>query len=88
MQIVNLDIAKENLAYYQNNVLQSNDEVKIVSEFGNTVLISEKEWNQYHELMLILKDKVSMNALIESHQNRDNNIENEGLSFEEVFGNI
>lgn len=55
MQTINIDIAKENLALYQKKVLNTNDEVKIVSEFGSTVLISEKEWNQYNEMMLNIK---------------------------------
>lgn len=59
MQVVNIDKVKEDLHLFQKNVLTSNDEIKIVSDIGNTVLISEKEWNRYHELLLSIKEKVN-----------------------------
>lgn len=76
MQTINIDIAKENLAFYQNNVLKSNDEVKIVSEFGSTVLISEQDWNNYKDMMLNKNFKEFNNYGINNLENFNKNVKN------------
>lgn len=73
MQVVNIDKVKEDFHLFQKNVLTFNDEIKIVSDLGNTVLISEKEWNRYHELMMSIKEKVNYDAT----ENTSNDIINE-----------
>lgn len=92
MQTVNIEIAKENLAFYQNNVLKSNDEVKIVSEFGSTVLISEQDWNQYKGMMvnknIIDSNNFSINNVEKFNKKDKNKLELNKLELINILENL
>ncbi|MDT3739718.1 MAG: hypothetical protein RO257_09470 [Candidatus Kapabacteria bacterium] len=78
----------ENAEYYLSSVLKNNKELIIDSAGGNVVLVTEDEWNQLNETVRLLKDDISMKALLEGQQARANNLEVKKYSIEEVFNNL
>ena len=51
-------------------------------------MIDESEWSNIKETLRLLSDKESLAALLESHAIRDRGEKPEGLSAEEVFGDV
>jgi PHD/YefM family antitoxin component YafN of YafNO toxin-antitoxin module len=88
MQTINIEIASQNLTEYQNSVLDSKQQIKIVSKKGNTVLISEDEWNKHLELIKMINDGIPVKRVLQAHQNRINNIKTKKYSISEVFDDL
>lgn len=88
MQVIKDNLASNNFLLYQKSVLDSQQEIKIVSKNGNTLLISEEKWYNLIETFNLMNDKISLNSLLEGHYNTVNNIPQETYSISEVFDDL
>jgi prevent-host-death family protein len=72
MKTITLNQVQNNLNHYIQQTIDDNDEITISTDGGAVVLMSEREWNSIHETLLILKDQVSLAALLNGHRSRKN----------------
>ncbi|MCK4763474.1 MAG: type II toxin-antitoxin system prevent-host-death family antitoxin [Candidatus Aminicenantes bacterium] len=75
MHTVSINDAMKDLPGLINRTIQDIDETIIVSDHGSVVVIDQEEWESIQETLLLLKDKKSLKALLESHKKRDENQE-------------
>lgn len=88
MIVLNENVVKSNFGLYLDNVLETNDTLKIISQKGNSFLVSEDNWNSLNETLNLLKDKISLDALLEGHIKTINNIPQETYSLSEVIDGL
>ena len=67
------------------NTISNFEKTVIVVENGAVVLISQSEWNIIQETIDLLKDKQSLKALFEGHNNRKEGKKSESKTIEEAF---
>ncbi len=84
MQTLTLNNAKTNFKQLVNDTLINQEETLIVGEMGSVILMDYKNWQSIIETLNLLKDKTSLNALLEGHKHRNNNKEI-GKTINEVF---
>jgi prevent-host-death family protein len=87
MNAITLKTAKENLENVIATTIANQDETIIVTDKGSVVMIDEKNWERINETLRLLRDKKSLQALIEGYNNRDAGIV-AGKTIEEVFANV
>ena len=85
MHTVTLNNAMKDLPGLINHTIDNVDEVVIASDHGSVVVIGQNEWESIQETLLLLKDKRSLKALLESHKLRDGNKKVEAKTVEEAF---
>ncbi|MCX6146127.1 MAG: hypothetical protein NTW25_02600 [Candidatus Kapabacteria bacterium] len=88
MSSVTLEKLNLNIDNYFLSAINNNEELLITSDYGNLVMINENEWNRINETLNLLSDKISLNSLLISHKERENGIEPESYSINEVFSEI
>ena len=84
MHTITLNKAKTNFHQIINDTLINQDETVIVGEKGSVILMDYQNWESIIETLNLLKDKESLNALLEGHRLRDEG-KNIGKSPQEVF---
>ena len=88
MRTITLDQAIDNLESIIQKTISDHEETIIASKEGSVVVIDESEWSNIKETLRLFSDKESLAALLESHAIRDRGEKPEGLSAEEVFGDV
>jgi len=88
MKTITYKQANSNLIEHINYSLSTHEEVNIASENGAIIMIPQTDYESMQETLRLLSDKKSLKALLESHEYRDNNVEMESYSIEEVFSDI
>ena len=85
MNAITINKALNNLPLLINNTVNNFEETIIIGEQGNVVLVAQREWDSLMETVKLLKDKQSLRALIESHNNRKKGEVSEGKSIKQAF---
>lgn len=88
MHTITYESLNADFAKFQHKVIDENEALLVTSEFGNTVLLSEKDWKDMQETLNLIRDKTSFAALVESHRNRKDGTPNESYSISEVFDDL
>lgn len=88
MSSITLEKLNLNIDNYFISAINNNEELLITSDYGNLVMINENEWNRINETLNLLSDKISLNSLLISHKERENGIEPESYSINEVFSDL
>lgn len=88
MKTVTLDNAVINLQHIIANTLSNQEETIIVTDNGAVVMIDKKNWEGIIETLRLLRDKKSMKALLEGHQQRLKKGKPQGKSVKEVFNDL
>ncbi len=88
MSSITLDKLNSNFTNYFINTINIDEELLVTSEFGNLVIINENQWNKMNETLMLLSDKISLKALLVSHQERESGLGSKSYSIEEVFSDL
>jgi PHD/YefM family antitoxin component YafN of YafNO toxin-antitoxin module len=88
MLSVTLDSANNNLQNIVYHALDSSEEVSIASNRGAVVMIAQDDYNAMQETLRLLRDKKSLKALLDSHQQRDSGKPIKSYSVSEVFNDL
>ncbi len=59
-----------NLTELINQIIKNNERIKVASETGSVVILSESDWNALSETLRLLQDETSLKSLLEGHQAR------------------
>ncbi len=70
------------------HTIKSHEEVSISTPKGAVIMIAQDEYNSMQETLRLLNDKKSLKALLDSHQQRDENLKPKSYGVEEVFSDI
>ena len=70
MKTVTLNNAVTNLQNIITNTISNQEETIIVTDNGAVVMIDKQNWEGIIETLRLLKDKKSLKALLEGHQQR------------------
>ncbi len=85
MLITTLEKANNDLSNIVYHTLKSHEEVSIASDKGTVVMLAQEDYESMQETLRLLGDKKSLKALLDSHQQRDNNEPLKSYSVAEVF---
>ena len=85
MTNVILSNLQSDLGSFISKALSEDAPLRINTEEGSVVLVSEKEWDSLQETLLILKDSKSLTALLKGHSDRITGIEIQAVSPEVAF---
>jgi len=88
MRTVTLDNAITNLQHLISDTLANQEETIIVTDNGAVVMIDKENWEGIIETLRLLRDKKSLKALFEGHQQRLKKGKPLGKSIKEVFNDI
>ena len=81
----NLNKDMSNILYH---TIETCEEVSISTPKGAVIMIAQDDYESMQETLRLLSDKKSLNALLNSHHNRDKNIVIQSYNIEEVFSDI
>ncbi len=84
MQTITLNKANTKFRQIVNDTLKNQNETLIVSDNGSVILMDYEYWEGIVETLNLLKDKESLNALVEGHSLR-NDGKNTGKLINEAF---
>ena len=68
--------------------LDSSDEISVASEDGAIVFLPQKDYESMKETLRLLKDKKSLKALLDSHEQMQKKQKPKSYSIEEAFVNL
>jgi len=88
MNALSLQQASTNLPYIIAETIKNSDETLIVSDNGAVIMIDKDYWEEIQETLRLLRDKKSLAALLEGHQQRDQDIIPPGKTTDEVFNDL
>lgn len=88
MNTLSLQEASTNLPHIIAETIQNNDETLIVSDYGTVIMIDKDYWEEIQETLGLLRDKKSLDALLEGHRKRDQGIIPPGKNINEVFHHL
>lgn len=88
MYSVSFDKARDNFSQIVTDTIQGNEEVVIVTEKGSVVMVNESDWESAKEMLRLLKDKKSLAALLDGHQQREKGLTPEAKTVEQVFNDL
>ncbi len=88
MRTVTLGTAVTNLKHLIADTLTNQEETIIVTDNGSVVMMDKQNWEGIIETLRLLRDKKSLKALLESHQQRLNKGKPKGKSVKEVFNDL
>lgn len=88
MKTITLEQANKDLISHINYTLTTHEEVNISSSNGAIIMIPQTDYESMQETLRLLADKKSLKALLDSHEDRDNNSSIKSYSIAEVFSDI
>lgn len=88
MKTVALSKARSNLFKLRKDVVKNHEEVILTHKDGNTVMVSEEDWNLLLETLFILKDKKALVSLRRSLTSRKAGVKPKGISVEKAFSDL
>lgn len=88
MKTITLEQANKDLISHINYSLKTHEEVNIASSNGAIVMLPQEDYDAIMETLRLLADKKSLNALLQSHSQRDNGVEPKSYNIEDVFGDL
>ena len=88
MKTITLEQANQNLIAHINYTLDTHEEVNISSSNGAIIMIPQTDYESIQETLRLLADKKSLKALLDGHNDRDNNTMQKTYSVEEVFSDL
>jgi len=88
LKTITLEQANKDLISHINYSLKTHEEINIASENGAIVMIPQEDYDSIVETLRLLADKKSLNALLQSHNQRDNKVEPKSYRVEDVFGDL
>jgi len=83
-----LNTISDNFSLIVDETLSTSDRVSLQTPKGVVVMMSQKDYSQMEATLALLKDPKSLKALLEGHQQRQNNQIPQSYSIEEVFGDL
>jgi PHD/YefM family antitoxin component YafN of YafNO toxin-antitoxin module len=83
-----LQEASSNLPHIVEETLKNCDETLIVSDWGTVIMIDQDYWEEIPETLRLLRDKKSLAALLDGHQQRDKGFIPAGKTISEVFNDL
>ncbi|OQX75356.1 MAG: hypothetical protein B6D61_10540 [Bacteroidetes bacterium 4484_249] len=87
METITLHKATNNLPEIIAMTLKNQEETVIATDDGAVVMIDQKNWEEILETLKLLRDKKSLNALLEGQSNRKHN-KVTGKSIHQLFGDV
>jgi len=78
----------DNFSSIVDETLNTSDRVSLQTPNGVVVMMSQDDYRQMEATLALLKDPKSLKALLEGHQERQNNKVPESYTLEEVFGDL
>jgi len=88
MNTLSLQEASTNLSRIIAETIQNNDETLIVSDYGTVIMIDKDYWEEIQETLRLLRDKKSLDALLEGHRKRDQGVIPSGKEINEAFNDL
>ncbi|MGK5094817.1 hypothetical protein WDW89_22755 [Deltaproteobacteria bacterium TL4] len=88
MNTIGIKQAAKALPQLIHDTLCNSEETLIVSEEGTVVMIDQHEWENMQETIKLLRDPISLNALLEGQKARDEGKVQESVSVEEAFHDL
>ena len=85
MQYYTLQQASADLNQVITRAVFEQEEAAIVSDNGTVFLIPQKEFESMREILRLLSDKRSLNALLEGHSRHDAGLTLDSQSVEQIF---
>ncbi len=70
------------------HTLLSHEEVSIASDKGAVVLLTQEDYESMQETLRLLSDKKPLKALLDAHQQRDNDEPLKSYNVAEVFSDL
>ncbi|MBN2826284.1 MAG: hypothetical protein JXQ76_13220 [Campylobacterales bacterium] len=83
-----LNTLSDNFSLIVDETLRTSDRVSLQTPKGVVVMMSQEDYCEMEATLALLKDPKSLKALLEGHQQRQNNQEPQSYSIEEVFGDL
>ena len=83
-----LDNINKDISAILYHTIESCEEVSISTPKGAVIMIAQDDYESMQETLRLLNDKKSLNALLNSHNDRDKELPIQGYSIEEVFSDI
>ncbi len=77
MRTITFEEANSDMLSTINYSLDNHEEINIATSKGAVVIIPQDDYESMQETLRLLQDTKSLKALLDSHNNRDNNIKNE-----------
>ncbi len=88
MNALSLQEASTNLPHIIAETIKNSDETLIVSDEGAVIMIDKDYWEEIQETLRLLRDKKSLAALLESHQQREQGFIPPSKRIDEVFNDL
>ncbi|MDM8558078.1 hypothetical protein [Candidatus Parabeggiatoa sp. HSG14] len=88
MNALSLQEASTNLPYVIAETIKNSDETLIVSDEGAVIMIDKDYWEEIQETLCLLRDKKSLAALLDGHQQREQGLTPPGKTIDEVFNDL
>ncbi|MBM2814880.1 MAG: Antitoxin [Ignavibacteria bacterium] len=77
-----------NIAGYFNNVLANKENLLVSTDNGNLIVIPEDDWEQMNETINLIRDKKSLEALLDGIDSRKQGLKSHSYSQEEIFDDL
>lgn len=87
MNAMSISEGRSQLFKLREQVVNDQEQIILTHKQGNVVLISMNEWNAYQETARLLRDRETLNALLQSFDDHDAN-RDEGSSIGEIFADL
>jgi PHD/YefM family antitoxin component YafN of YafNO toxin-antitoxin module len=87
MKTITLSNALLDLPNIISSVIKNNEETVIATDDGAVIVVDQGNWNSIIETLRLLKDKKSLQALLQGHKNRDEDTLN-GKLVKQVFYDV
>ena len=88
MRTITYEQANSDLMTHINYTLSTNEEINIASPNGAIVMIAQNDYESMQETLRLLSDKKSLRALLDGHYKRENNIDIQSYTIEDIFSDI
>ncbi|OQX78562.1 MAG: hypothetical protein B6D64_06310 [Bacteroidetes bacterium 4484_276] len=87
MKTITLSNALLDLPNIISSAIKNNEETVIATDDGAVIVVDQGNWNSIIETLRLLKDKKSLQALLQGHKNRDEDTLN-GKLVKQVFYDV
>ncbi len=88
MVALSISEGRRRLHELRKKVVSDHDQVILTHKSGNVVLVSMDEWNVIQETQRLLKDRETLEALVQSFKDHDAKKRDRGKSVTEVFSDL
>ena len=88
MNTLTLKEASTNLPHIIAKTIKNSDETIIIGDDGAVIMIDKDYWEEIQETLLLLRDKKSLTALLEGHQQREQGFIPASKTMNEVFNDL